>query len=418
MPAPHLPPVQTAPPVPSARSAGLQATAAPSQPAGLVHSAATAAPHAAPPVQPIACQDLDEQAARLDGWNLRYCQLSPGRFEDSVATLEAGGVRLVAERLNRTLLQRGAVQPGRLVVGVPVHYDGHAVLCGQRSHRDGLHLFSGADGFDFLSPAEHLVINIELHGAALQRPALRATVERLAARLGPRPAVHDLPPQAMTALRERLLMLMAALHHDSALLARGTARDAVERTVVHALAEAMGEGMAEALQPAGPPETTACRPSAAPRQAQAQVEAEVHAQAQAQARLAETAPRPGASDMHRPWRLVRAVQARIDAHAEDCPLSVAELVADIGVSRRSLQYAFESALGLNPVAYLRAERLNRARAALGRAGSVTEAATRFGFWHFGRFANDYRALFGERPSETFRRRQAQGAGPAIGHGLN
>ncbi len=32
--------------------------------------------------------------------------------------------------------------------------------------------------------------------------------------------------------------------------------------------------------------------------------------------------------------------------------------------------------------------------------TVTEMATRFGVWEFGRFARDYRLLFGEYPSET------------------
>jgi AraC-like DNA-binding protein len=60
-----------------------------------------------------------------------------------------------------------------------------------------------------------------------------------------------------------------------------------------------------------------------------------------------------------------------------------------------------------PKQYLMLRRMHLARAALQRvephATTVTEIATRFGFWHFGRFAGHYRHLFDETPSATLAR---------------
>ena len=58
--------------------------------------------------------------------------------------------------------------------------------------------------------------------------------------------------------------------------------------------------------------------------------------------------------------------------------------------------------------YLRHLRLHRVRAELADASrtrspaAVTTVASRWGFVHFGRFAQQYRQLFGESPSQTLR----------------
>ena len=77
-----------------------------------------------------------------------------------------------------------------------------------------------------------------------------------------------------------------------------------------------------------------------------------------------------------------------------------------GLSPRTLQRTFQAEYGLCPQEWLRVERLNRVRRDLLNASahtSVTQTATRWGFFHFGRFSQYYRELFGERPSETLAR---------------
>jgi AraC-like DNA-binding protein len=43
------------------------------------------------------------------------------------------------------------------------------------------------------------------------------------------------------------------------------------------------------------------------------------------------------------------------------------------------------------------------RQMLKQGNGVTDAATAWGFWHFGHFSQEYKKLFGELPSDTLRR---------------
>ena len=87
------------------------------------------------------------------------------------------------------------------------------------------------------------------------------------------------------------------------------------------------------------------------------------------------------------------------------PLCVPNVCLAMGVSRRELEYAFQTAFGESPRAFLESLRMTAVRRALVRSGggrSVTDVALACGFSHLGRFSTRYRALFGESPSETGR----------------
>ncbi|CAM2143172.1 AraC family transcriptional regulator, ethanolamine operon transcriptional activator [Pararobbsia alpina] len=305
------------------------------------------------------CRSIDEQAALLESWNQTYCQISRGAFDGSVSSIRAGALLVLVERMNRSVFQRGCVDPRRFAIGIPFQLEGHSLLCGQSSHRDGLHLFSGADGFEFLSPDKHVVVNLEITVDELADPTLRAAMEHVRESLGPRPGVIEADRTRLHAFRTTLAWLLDAVLVSPAILADPRTRASFEQSVVLGLADLVD-----------------------------------HIAPQAESGLLTAMPRN--------WKLIGAARELIEA-SPDCPLSVAELCARLGVSRRTIQYAFEDVMGMNPASYLRTIRLDHVRKELRVADSVTDAATRWGFWHFGHFSNDYREQFGELPSETLRR---------------
>jgi AraC family ethanolamine operon transcriptional activator len=104
-------------------------------------------------------------------------------------------------------------------------------------------------------------------------------------------------------------------------------------------------------------------------------------------------------------RLVERAIAYVQARQES-RTTVSEMCRDLGVGRRTLEYAFRDVLGTSPKAYFVQCALEAARRVL-RVSSpddrtVTEVAIECGFWHLGRFSVTYRAAFGETPSQTLR----------------
>ena len=86
------------------------------------------------------------------------------------------------------------------------------------------------------------------------------------------------------------------------------------------------------------------------------------------------------------------------------PVYLAELCAATGVPERTLRDIFQSVLGVSPLKYLQLRRMRQVRQALQQADkrghSVKEIALASGFWELGRFAVEYKRMFGESPSET------------------
>lgn len=102
---------------------------------------------------------------------------------------------------------------------------------------------------------------------------------------------------------------------------------------------------------------------------------------------------------------VRRAAEFLEANA-DKQITMAELTQITRVSARSLQAGFLKHRGCSPLEFVRARRLERSRVRLltDDASSVTEVAHDVGFTHLGRFSLEYKARFGESPTQTLARR--------------
>jgi AraC-like DNA-binding protein len=119
--------------------------------------------------------------------------------------------------------------------------------------------------------------------------------------------------------------------------------------------------------------------------------------------LASATPDPDSDLRRRSQRAaVRLEQLFEESGSGD--LKTRDIRLAIGVPERFLRRSCAIQLGVGFVCYRKLRLLQAARRALSErpAGkvSITKVARRFGFYHLGRFASEYRQFFGELPSAT------------------
>lgn len=121
----------------------------------------------------------------------------------------------------------------------------------------------------------------------------------------------------------------------------------------------------------------------------------------------------GSHESH--WQIVKQAEGLARSMC-DRRVRISDLCVETGVSERTLRNAFVNVMGLSPQAYLKTIRLNHVRAELERSNgnrpTVGETAMRWGFFHLGRFSQEYRRFFGELPSETRQRFGQAASSPA------
>ncbi len=301
----------------------------------------------------IETHDANEQADNLTDWQQQYDQVDAGRFYGRIDELQILDLQVYREHSSHTLHQQCLVKADALWFGIPSQHE-RCRINGQRVNRNDILCRPGSQVFELVTPGQ-----FDMHGIVINKQTLLESASLQGLDIRPldaeRHARLQLPDTTLAQLRyltdrivnSRVDRLDGRIHHD---------------LLIMALLEVMH---IETPSVSGPPS----------------------------------------------YRQRRAVVDRIRQYLTtngEIPLTVSEL-CEIGcVSRRTLQYSFESILDISPSQFLRVHRLNRVKRMLGavEATSVSEAAAHHGFYHLSQFSRDYKHLFGELPSTTLARHRA------------
>ena len=315
--------------------------------------------------------DIEQHTAQLQDWALCYDQLDCGRFRGQFTDVRWPGVQLFMEGTTRRLRQRGHLQAGGFAAGLLLHGAGNLSVNGAQSGVGSV-LACDATAVDICTPTDCTLIGLVIDGQALREAATRMNEPQLFEGEGMMASMT--PPEAALAPWRDLLLatLRVATEQPDRLHDAAFQKTASEALMTGLLTVLTAASRGEQVLP-----------------------------------------------IDRRKRIVDRACEMLLAQP-DAPPSLFEVCSHVGASPRKLGYCFQDVLGVSPVRYIKAMRLNAVRRELAHTHdpdlSVYDVAARWGFWHFGHFSADYKKQFMELPSETLRLTRVRGArgGPGTG----
>ena len=305
--------------------------------------------------------DIDELTETARAWDLEFSQLDPSNFYGELTQIGNERLNLSNARFNGHLLQKGSPPQGLQTFAIPA--DHTQQFFWRRKEVRGEHVLSFPKGseLDAVSRSGFQVFTL-----SFSDDILAETIESLelspSQNLLANNEVGTLHPESLHSIRQCLQEFFRDLVQDTLHGKDFYPQDVLE----HELPVQLLKGLA--VQQAFPPPSLLLRHKA-----------------------------------------LKRVEDYLDAYPLT-PHTVRELCRVAQASERTLEYAFLERFGVTPKSYLQAFRLNGVRKALRGADSTSESvtalATRWGFWHMGQFAKDYKRFFAELPSETLKKGNA------------
>lgn len=303
-------------------------------------------------------REVHVHAGNLASWDQRYEQTSHGLFDGQVREFMDGDIQVFEEEASCATSQHCRPWDGGVWIGLAVPEAASGLRFMGRSV-DGTHLMLSSNGqpFDLQVPAGH-----GLYGVVLQRDRVIRHLQTVHHRDWPQaanlaPSVQPLSVLQRLRLVGMLREVLRSLEAEPGVLRHEASRQALRDTLLSVLADTLAP---DAVCDAAPPA------------------------------------------LRRRQEIVERARELVMEHP-DQPPRVELLCLQLHVTRRTLQNCFQDVLGMSPAHYLRTVRLNAVRRALcedERESTIGDVAARWGFWHMGHFCQEYKALFGETPSQT------------------
>lgn len=296
--------------------------------------------------------DPDQQADNLTNWQQEYDQMSDGAFYGKVDKLTSQNLHVFREYSNQALHQQCQIWPDAIWFGIPLESDKNMLINGQAVMSNALTTRVGDHEFELVTPQDFSIYGVVLENNFLNQIADLQGIELREMAIFNNP-ILELDSKNLEALKHHLGEIVG---ENSTKMAAHIKEDILISSLIGALPE--------------------------------------------HASIKKSKP----SYQHRK-QVVERVKNYIHEH-QQIPVTMTELCQIAYVSRRTLQYSFETILGYSPLKFLRMTRLNQVRRALKNApkeSTVVEIAETWGFTHAGQFSSDYKKLFGESPSETLRK---------------
>jgi len=300
--------------------------------------------------------DLDEFLTTIRGWNLNWSQLKSGKFRGELFQLGFGDSLFTRGKFNLPFRQRDGAPNGLWTFAIMTNASSPALWRNREISDEAMMILPPGSEGDVVSRPEYDVYTLSFPEKVLTDTAQIAGFRDFRSMIqGARTRVCD--RQKMRGLYRKTFQIIEELEDTPSMLANSRLAHYMEYEISRRLLSVLA-----ASNPAASPPPSRMRD-----------------------------------------RAVRKAAEYIEENAQE-PINLRELCLITGVSDRTLRYGFLERYDITPKAFLQSFRLNGVRRELRRADpastKISDIANYWGFWHMGKFAADYRRLFGELPSET------------------